>query len=53
MFFGVLGFGESPFGDVGFNPDAKVVVTGQSLTLTLSKFIPKYSLHDSLRSYKA
>lgn len=36
MFFGVLGFGESPFGDVGFNPDAKVVVTGQSLTLTLS-----------------
>ena len=36
MFFGVLGFGESPFGDVGFNPDAKVSVTGQSLTLTLS-----------------
>ena len=36
MFFGVLGFGESPFGDVGFNPDVKVNVTGQSLTLTLS-----------------
>lgn len=36
MFFGVLGFGESPFGDVGFNPDVRVNVTGQSLTLTLS-----------------
>tara|TARA_Y100000768_G_scaffold369843_1_gene335095 strand:+ start:930 stop:2165 length:1236 start_codon:yes stop_codon:yes gene_type:complete len=36
MFFGVLGFGESPFGDVGFNPDVKVNATGQSLTLTLS-----------------
>ena len=36
MFFGVLGFGESPFSDVGFNPDAQVQVSGQSLTVTLS-----------------
>ena len=53
MFFGAIAFGASPFSDVGFNPDAKVQISGQSLTLTLSNFIPKYSLNDSLRSYKA
>ena len=36
MFFGAIAFGASPFSDVGFNPDAKVQVSGQSLTLTLS-----------------
>ena len=36
MFFGVLGFGESPFSDVGFNPDVQVQVSGHSLTVTLS-----------------
>ena len=35
MFFGAIAFGASPFSDVGFNPDAKVQVSGQSLTLTL------------------
>ena len=36
MFFGAIAFGASPFSDVGFNPDAKVQISGQSLTLTLS-----------------
>ena len=36
MFFGAIAFGASPFSDVGFNPDAKVQVSGQSLTVTLS-----------------
>ena len=58
MFFGVLGFGESPFGDVGFNPDVKVNITGQSLTLTLSNaysvqkthFVNGFSLNVGLGS---
>ena len=36
MFFGSIAFGASPFSDVGFDPDTKVQVSGQSLTLTLS-----------------
>jgi len=36
MFFGAIAFGASPFSDVGFNPDAKVILQGQSLTVTLS-----------------
>lgn len=36
MIIGSVAFAEAPFSAEGFNPDAKVSVTGQSLTVTLS-----------------